>query len=323
MIEEINRKLTLKGTIMDSSILTALLVLFLLMFLGYFLVKFGVVKEAALKHFSNFIFYVTMPALIINSMSNTESISKDQVITVVLMAFALYGFLIVMAYILPVVLKVNKSYTGLYRFMAIFGNVGFVGFPVLKAVLGSEALFYAAIFNIPFNILAFTLGVYFITLDTEHESKIELKNFINPGIVATIIGLFIFFTGIELPAVVSQTAENLGNITTPLSLIVVGGSLYGVNIKQLITKRIIFIYSIIKLFIIPTLFALVIRFLGIDSMIASVAIILASMPIGANSVIISQEYDAHVLEASEAVFISTLLTIISLPYIVYLIGIVL
>lgn len=305
---------------MDIDIILKLLELFILMFLGYFLIAGKIVKKEALKHFSNFIFYVTMPAMIVSSMANNVNIDSSDILTVVVMSFALYGFLIGMGFLLPNILNVDPKYIGLYRFMAIFGNVGFVGYPVIIAVLGADALFYAAIMNIPYNLFAFTLGVYFITMDTDKKGSMNFRKFLNPGIVATLIGLFLFFTGIKLPGFVSNITSSLGAITTPLSLIVVGGSLYGVKLGAVLKKRIIFVYSFIKLFLLPTLFAFVISAFGINSDIASVAVIIVAMPIAANTVILSQEYDGHVLEASETVFISTLLIGVSLPYIIFLIN---
>ncbi len=177
---------------MDISVVLSLAELFTIMFLGYFLVAWKIVHKDALKHFANFIFYVAMPAMIISSMIGKVSISKDDIVVVVVMTFALYGFLIALAFVWPVILKVDRNYIGLFRFMAIFGNVGFIGFPVLIAVLGKESLFYATIFNLPFNIFAFTLGVYFITMDTKKKGGIDYRKFLNPGIVATLIGLLIF-----------------------------------------------------------------------------------------------------------------------------------
>jgi len=305
---------------MDQTILLKLLELFILMFLGYFLVAGKILKKESLKHFSNLIFYVTMPAMIVSSMASSVNIDSSDIVTVVIMSFALYGFLIAMGFILPNILKVDKKYIGLYRFMAIFGNVGFVGYPVIIAVLGADALFYAAIINIPYNLFAFTLGVYFITMDTKKKGAMNFKKFLNPGIVATLIGLFLFLTGFKLPGFIANLTSSLGAITTPLSLIVVGGSLYGVKLGVVLKKRIIFVYSFLKLFLLPTLFAFAISAFGINSDIASVAVIIVAMPIAANTVILSQEYDGHVLEASETVFISTLLMVVSLPYIIFLIN---
>jgi hypothetical protein len=261
-----------------------------------------------------------MPALILSSMSGSVNIATQDIIMVLLIAVVLYGFLIGMALLLPKILKVDKNYTGLYRYMAIFGNVGFVGYPVIVAVLGKEALFYAAIFNIPFNLLAYSVGIYFITMDTKKKGEFNAKKFLNPGIVATLIGLILFVFGINIPGTILNITSSVGNITTPLSLIVVGGSLYGVKINMIFKKHIIFVYSFVKLFLVPTIFAFVISLIGVRSDIASIAIIIVAMPMGANTVILSQEYDGHVLEASEAVFVSTLLIVISLPYIIFLIN---
>ncbi len=305
---------------MDLNILAALVELFIYMILGFIIVRFSIVKEKALKHFANFIFFVTMPSLIITSMVSGVDIKSDNLITVIVMSIVLYGFLVGMGFVLPRLLKVDKNYIGLYSFMAVFGNVGFVGFPVIIAVLGEEALFYAAVFNIPFNILVFTLGVYFITKDTDQKGKVDYWKFLNPGIVATVIGLILFFSGWQLPSLAMNVLTSLGRITTPLSLIVVGGSLVGVKIAAIFKNHIIFIYSFIKLFLLPTLFAFIISAIGINSDIASVATIIVAMPIAANTVILSQEYDGHVKEASEAVFISTSLIIVSIPYIIFLIN---
>lgn len=305
---------------MDLQIILALVELFIYMFLGLGLVRWGIVKKEALKHFANFVFYVSMPSLIIASMANNNDVKADNLWVVVIMSFVLYGFLVGMGYVLPRMLKVDKNYIGVYSFMAIFGNVGFVGYPVIIAVLGPDALFYAAVFNIPFNILAFTLGVYLITMDTKKKGTIDYKKFINPGIIGTLIGLFLFLSGIQLPDIAMNVFSKLGNITTPLSLIVVGGSLVGVKITQVLKKHIIFIYSFIKLFLLPTLFAFVISAFGIEPDIAAVCVVIVGMPIAANTVILSQEYDGHVLEASEAVFISTLLIIFSIPYLIFLIN---
>ncbi len=305
---------------MDIKVIFALIELFIYMFLGYGLVRGNVLKKEALKHFSNFIFFVCMPSLVISSMVGTTSVNTENILTVVIMSFLLYGFLVGMGYVLPRVLKVEKKYIGVYTYMAIFGNVGFVGFPVIAAVLGPDAIFYAAIFNIPFNLLAFTLGVYLITMDTKKQGKIDYKKFLNPGILSTIIGLILFIGGVQLPEVMMSILGKLGGITTPLSLIVVGGSLVGMRFGQVLKNHIIFIYSFIKLFLLPTLFAFVISAFGVNSDIAAVAVIIVGMPIAANTVILSQEYDGHVLEASEAVFISTLLIIISIPYLIFLIN---
>jgi predicted permease len=300
-------------------VLLKLAQLFILLFAGYILVALKGIKKEAAKHISNLIFTFTLPAMLISSMVNTSGISQGDIWQVLLIAVIQYGFLIVAAYALTKLLRVPYEDVGLYRFIILFGNVAFVGYPVISAVLGNDALFYAAILNLPFNILVFTLGISFITHGTDQHQKLELKVFLNPGLIATVLGLILFFASIELPTFVNELLSEIGDMTTPLSLLVIGASLYGVNIRSVLGKRRIFVFSFIKLILVPTLLAVILWLVGVDIMIASVVIILSGMPVAANAVILCQEYDTHVMEASEAVFISTLLLGISLPYMIFLI----
>ncbi len=302
-----------------QNVLLKLAQLFILLFAGYILVGVKGIKQEAAKHISNLIFSFTLPAMLISSMVNTVEITREDVLRVMLIAIVQYGFLIIAAIVLTKLLRVPDEDVGLYRFMILFGNVAFVGYPVLSAVLGNDALFFAAILNLPFNILVFTLGITFITHGTDQHQKLELKVFLNPGLIATVIGLILFFASIQLPTFVNELLADVGDMTTPLSLLVIGASLYGVDIRSIFKKRMIFIFSFIKLIVIPTLLAIILWLAGVDTMIASVVIILSGMPMAANAVILCQEYDTHVMESSEAVFVSTLLLGVSLPYMIFLI----
>lgn len=112
----------------------------------------------------------------------------------------------------------------------------------------------------------------------------------------------------------------LGNITTPLSMIVIGGSLYDTKINKIFSQYKILVYCFLKMIIFPLLLAIMLTFMGISGMTRGVAVVLCSMPIAANTVIISKEYKGHVTEASEAVFISTVFLIVSTPIIMLIIN---
>ena len=290
--------------------------LFIIMFIGYGIVAGKLIPQVAMKYFSNFIFYVTLPAMIIYSLSGGTNVPAEEVFEILIISTLIHGFLIIVSLTVPKLIRVPKDRIGLYSFMLLFGNVAFLGFPVVKAVIGEEALFHTALFNLPFNLLVFTIGVYYITKDTKMKGAMSLKKFINPGIVATLLGLIFFALKIELPSMVTSLSKGLGDITTPLSLFVVGGNLYGVNVKMILKRHLIFIVSFLKLLVIPIIVAVALWAFGVDGLPATVSVIIAAMPIAANTVILSQEYDGHVLESSEAVFISTLLMAVTLPIIV-------
>lgn len=320
-----------------SVVITQVVLLFIIMALGYFLRYKNIITGEGVKNFSIFIFYITMPAMILVSIARTETANMDDILDVGIAALVAYTVLIIMAHIVPVVVRAPKASKGLYKFMALFGNVGYVGFPMLIAVLGEESLFLGALFNIPYNLLLYTIGIFFVISDhnKDHKMKITFKQFMNPGIIMTIVGLLIFFVGGE--AAIAETgngvlvkvvdmfldvADILGSVTTPLAMIVVGGSLYGVKVDKIYKNIRVISFSLIRMMVFPLIVGLILGAIGLSPIVTGVAIVLVGMPIATNTVIIATQYGDNVLEASEAVFISTFLMILTAPVLVWIINLV-
>ncbi len=305
-------------------VVTQIIILFLIMFLGYYLRRRKIISEEGIKSFSALIFYVTMPALIISSLADTSMDQSKDVTSMILASLISYACLIVLAIIVPKIFKVEQGSKGLYRFMTIFSNVGFIGFPMLVAILGPSSVFFGALFNIPYNLLLFTIGIYYLVSDhkSDYKFKISIKQFVNPGIFATLIGLVAFLTGFELPEVVMSTSGTLGRVTTPLAMVVVGGSLYGVHIKGMLKNYKLLIFSLMKMILVPIILGLVLSLIGFSTSVVSIAMVLCGMPIATNTVIIARQYGGNVLEASEAVFLSTLLMCVTTPVLVLLVNLI-
>ena len=307
-----------------TQVILQIAVLFIIMFLGYDLRRRNIISEDGVKNYSSLIFYVTMPALIISSMANTSLKKASDLGQIVIASLISYTFFILVSLVIPRLLKVEDGSKGLFKFMTIFGNAGFIGFPMLVAILDESAVFLGAVLNIPFNVLLFSLGVYYIVSDKGHGHKMKLsfKQFMNPGLIATIIGVGVILSGIGLPSLVLRVASTLGAVTTPVAMIVVGASLCGVNSKEMIKNYRIFILSGIRMLIFPLVVGLILRMINLDGMIIAVAMVIAGMPIGTTTVIMARQYDGNVLEASEAVFISTVLLIVTAPFLVMMIQLI-
>lgn len=320
-----------------SQVITQVVLLFVIMALGYFLRHKNVISGEGVKNFSIFIFYITMPAMILVSIARTESATTEDIIDVGIAAVVAYSVLILMAFAVPYIVRAPEASKGLYRFMALFGNVGYVGFPMLIAVMGKDALFLGALFNIPYNLLLYTIGIFFIISDhnKDHKMKITLKQFMNPGIIMTIIGLLIFFVGgesaiadtgngvlIKVTEMFLDVAGLLGGVTTPLAMIVVGGSLYGVKLDGIYKNFRVIGFSLIRMTVFPLIVGLLLGLIGLSPAVIGVAVVLVGMPIATNTVIIATQYGDNVLEASEAVFISTFLMVLTAPALVWIINLV-
>lgn len=305
-----------------SAIINQIIVLFLVLFLGYFIRKRHIIDDHTSKKLSSLIVNVTAPMLILSSMMSKTNLGRDEIIGILLLSVMVYICLFLMTFIVPRMLRVEQHNLGVYKFMIMFSNVGFMGFPVVNAIFGREAVFYASIYNLPFYALVYTLGIFFVSSNDKEKTKFEFKKMLNPGICAIIIGLVLFSFKWSPHITIKDTVNMIGGLTTPLSMIVIGASLANVNIKNIFSNGRLYIYCVLKLIVFPVAILLVIRNFGFNPIMAGVPVIITGMPVAANAVILSKEFGGNEVLASEGVFISTMLSILTIPLMVYLLSMV-
>lgn len=298
-----------------NNILNQVLVLFLLILTGYFSRKFNLLNNEKTKTLSDIVLKLTLPALIISSMQMDFSISvliKSG--NFILLSLIVYLVIFVLSIILPKFLKSSEEEIGVYKFSLMFSNVGFMGYPIVNAVFGKKALFYTAIYNLPFNLLVFTIGILFLSKNIKLNKKIVL----NPGIISVLIGFTMFLLSIRLPLPIKMTMDMIGAVTTPISMMVIGSLLAKNKISTIFTNWRLYIITFIRLFFIPFFIWILLRNIITDPLMLGISILISSMPVAANSAILAEEYEGNAELASKIVFISTFFSIISIPIIVKL-----
>lgn len=293
------------------------LILLILSLVGFLSRKLEIINESMIDNLSNFLLSITLPAMIISSMQKpyTPDLLKEIAI-ILFISLCVYTFTFLLTFIFPKIVKTKKEEYGVYNFMIMFSNVGFIGYPVLAAVFGEDSLFYGAIYNLPFNLLVFSLGIYMMV---DHDNKnFNVKSIINPGIVAVFIGFILFITSTKLPHVINEPIIILGNLTTPLSMIFIGGSLSHIKIYEIFGEWRLYVMSLFRLIIIPLIVFFVLKLFTNDLMIIGVPVIITAMPVAANCAIIAKEYGGNADLASKGIFLSTLLSTITIPLIAYI-----
>ena len=297
-----------------SAIFISVLKLFIIISIGFVIRKTGVINEYITKGFSSLLIKVTLPALIFVSMQKDftpELLRESYIITA--LSFGVYALYFIIAFITGKFIRANGVDRGVYQFAILFSNVGFMGFPVLGSVYGEDSIFYAAMFNIPFHFFVFTAGVYFVTRGQMEGKKLDFKLMLSPGIVATILGFIFFVSGIKLPPIIYEPAKMTGDITIPLSMITVGSMLTEIHYRELLAGWRVYFISGMRLILLPALVFLFVTLFTDNEMIISVAVVIAAMPVAVNAPLIAQEYGGNSLLASRLVFLSTLLSLMTLP----------
>ncbi len=289
--------------------------LFIILAIGYLANKKGLLTKEGNRVLSKLIVNVTLPALILGSvMGIEEKMTGSDLLLLLVVSFASYGILFLVAYITPKLIRAPKETAGVYGFMSIFGNVGFIGFPIIAAVYGNDAIFYASLFNIPFNILIFSLGV--MMLSPRKDLKLGFSFLLNPALLSAVLALVLYILPLDFPEFVVETASLLGDITVPGAMLVVGASLGSIPLGEVFRDFRVYIVSFVKLLCCPLLILCCFSPFVDNPMILGAAVITTAMPVATNTAMLSMEYGGDEALASKGIFISTLLSIVTIPLII-------
>ena len=302
-----------------SIVLNQLITLFILMALGFFLYRIHMMPKEFNKQLTKLLLNVTMPALIINSVLTVEEkASGKTVLFILLLAIVLYLILPVLGALIARLLFVPKKQFGLYVFMTVFSNVGFMGFPLINALLGNEAVFYTALFNIIFNLSAYSYGILLVNYGTEEPVKPNLRLLLSPGILLSLLAIVIYFVDIPFPASVTEAIGSVGSLTTPLAMLLIGASLGSMNLKEVFSDWRVYPYTLLKQFVLPLCMFPLLKMFIRDELLLGVALIMLSVPVSNTAVLFATEYQADEKLAARTVFITTLSSLISIPIVIML-----
>lgn len=299
-----------------DTIKTQIIVLFLIMIVGFFARKRSIINAQINKGLTEILLNITLPFMIVSSFNFSFSIDMLQKSGVILI-YSICIFIISFLLGKILYLKYSERIKSVLVFSAMFSNCGFMGFPLIESIYGKEGVFYASIFNMAFTILIWTVGVGLFTGKKDISSV--KKALLNSGTIAVYIGLFIFLFSIHLPVPIYKTLEMVGGITSPLSMIVIGAMLGEMNIKEVLTNMTAYFSSLTRLIIVPLAVFVSLKLLGARGMILGVLVLLAGMPVAANTAIMSEKYGADSALASKCIFISTVLSTLTIPLIMMLI----
>lgn len=303
-------------------LLQQMIVLFILMGIGYFCNRKDIITEEVSKKLSAIVVNIANPALILTGSMGEDRIQGKELLLTAVIMLIMYGVLLLLAFFLPALLRVEKKSRGTYQAMTVFSNIGFMGFPVIAALYGNGALLYAALFMIPYNILIYTYGISAMTgkkKETDREKNPSQKKassigrIFNIGVIACILTIIIYLLGISVPAFLKTTITHLSNLTAPLSMMVIGASLATIDLKKLFTDGKLLIFSVIKLVVIPVIGILLIRQFVDNQVLCGVCMVMLATPVGSMTAMLAQQYDGDYEMASRGVALTTILSVATMP----------
>lgn len=306
----------------NTIILYQIVVLAILVVVGVLATRFKIITEGLRKGLGDLVFDVTLPLLIVTTFARIEispDIIRDSGL-VFLFAYLALGVMYLVGFISSGFLKLEGRQRAVYLNHHMFGNIVFLGFPLMDALFpGGEGLLYAAIFQLASNSVMWTFGVWVFLRGNGGPRKKVWKNMLNTNTIAFFLGLLIMLFRIKLPDLVYEPLHGLGKSTIYLSMLYIGALLMQTRVKGTLKKPHVFVLSFNKLLFVPFLLGIMINLLSywifpdFGDIARKVVLLESSMPCMATIVVMAHKFGSDEKLATENVFVSTIFSLFTIP----------
>ena len=202
---------------------------------------------------------------------------------------------------------------GIYQAMSMFGNVGFMGIPIITSIFPKNGILYISVFTIIDQFMLWTLGVKFTT--PQGEGKFNPKKLVNPATVALLLAVFLVLTEIKEPRILDMGLQKIVGTASPLAMIYVGGIFASIHIGKHLKEFALYGIVLTKMILAPILLFVLLGFLSVSSEIQLTMALIAGMPVMTSVVMMANTSGSDGDYAMGGVFITTICSIITLPFI--------
>lgn len=303
-----------------------MLTLFAIVVVGYIAGKLGYMGGTFDKKLSKVVIDITCPALILSSAMTGELPDRRYILPLLGISVLTYVLLTGVALLLPRFLTKKKDDEGVIGFAMMFGNVGFMGYPIVASIFGHEAVFYAAVLNVVNTFTVFTVGTMLI-VGKNQESTVEEKEmsqkkmlrkvlYSTPMLSAYLTMLIVALEIKDIPEFISQPLTMIGNITVPAALLIIGSSMSQLPLRALLGNSTIYTTTLMRLAILPIGIHYLMTLLGFSSFVVGINTVVIAMPVATYGTILCLRHGKDTTLITEVTFITTLLAMISIPLLV-------
>ena len=299
-------------------LLTTLGKLYGALLLGFLMAKGKILDGHVSRSLSVMVVSVTYPAKLIGSMLGQEG-DRQETLLLMLGGLGIYLAMLLLAKLFSRLLKVPEEKRREFECLMVFTNTGFLGAPLAQSLFGDTAFYQMTLMNFAYYLLYNTYGVTALApRQAGGRLKLRAKDVLTPGLVMTILAILLYFMKADAPAPVKEFLHMVGDMTTPLSMIILGASLAAYSFKESMGDGWTYIYSGIKLLLMPTLAFGFTRLLGLSAYHSALGILTCSMPAGSMVLMLALKLKRDSAFISRSIFVSTLFSVLTLPLVILL-----
>lgn len=302
-----------------------MIMIFVMILTGVYLYRTRHLSNESSRQLSWIIVNITNPiTLLCAALSEEQKVSAKEVGIAFLCFAIMYAILIPLAYLIPMLLNVDRDRRYAYRMIAIFGNVGFIGIPFSAAVLGSSSLIFVSLCGLTFNMIIYTYGVASLKKvaaqqhpEEQQADGFSLKNLINSGTVMAVVTVIVYLSDIKVPDGVSTTLTYIANCTTFLSMIVLGVSVAQMVPKEVFTRWRLYVFVVIRQILVPILLIFIFRPFIANELILHTIAVMAAMPAANLPLMMAKQYGVKEDMISAGIILTTVTSIITIPAVMF------
>lgn len=307
------------------SLIRILVVLFLMLMVGFFARKKGIIDTAASKKLSALIVNIGQPAMIMNPLFKVTFEKKAAMdgLTMFLIGIGVHLLCCFVAFFAVKIFK-DPDERKISEFSIIFANAGFIGFPILQSVFGDIGTFWGCFYIVAFHLFVWTWGMIILARGREDIKMTVKKALINLGTVPCAIGVAVYLLTafIDIPSglknVVVDCTGYLSNLCTPISVLIVGSLLATRSFRQIFCDKKVYFTCFCRLILIPLIVCFTAKFIGLSESMILFATLVSALPSATNVTMFAELYEIVPGYAAQTVGVSSLFTFITLPCIMLL-----
>ena len=281
-------------------------VIAVLVAIGFFSGKRGIVNSVSSKSISTLIMDICNPALMLTSvLSGNIRADHTELLTAGAVAVIFYAVLVLIGFVLPPLLRVENDKRRFYNMMCVYTNVGFIGIPVAHAILPPDGMLCVLVCNVMYSLLFYTHGVAVLSGNKE---KIRPSQILSPGTITAVISILIVWFQISLPEMVNETIAYVGNATVFLSMLLLGVSIARTGLSDGIKNIRIWLFILVRMIALPALLAIILRALQLDPVLIAGMCLMATMPVGNLPLIQAEKTGEDTSILSRGIAITTIMS---------------
>lgn len=282
------------------------------MIVGVILVKVHVLAKDTLETLSRFVMKLALPVMIfINTVGGVDRDSLVHSLSVLGLAVVFYVCTFLISKGLSVLFHLKGDRASVYRALSMFGNIGFMGIPIISSVFPEQGMLYISVFTIIDQLVLWTLGVKLTT--PGGQGSFQPKKMINPCTVAVVLALLMVVSGLSLPPLLHTALDKIGGTATPLAMIYLGGVFACMDVKTYVRVREFYGIVVVKMMVFPVLLYMACGFLPIDESVRLTFALLAAMPAMSSIVMMAKASGSEGDYAMGGIFVTTVCSIVSIP----------